>query len=40
MDDVDLEEYKRLFVPIKKGIEFLETSDPDNQNINLFVLVK
>ncbi len=40
MDDVDQEEYKRLSESIKKGIEHLETSDPDNQNINLFVLVK
>ncbi len=39
MDDVDLEEYKRFFESIKKGIELLETNDPDNQNIEELKLI-
>ncbi len=39
MVDVDQEEYKRLFASIKKGIELLETNEPDNQNIEEFKLI-
>ncbi len=39
MDDIDQEEYKRLFESIKKGIGLPETNDPDNQNIEELKLI-
>jgi len=34
MDEINQEEYIKLFKSIKKGIELLEANDPENVNIN------
>ncbi len=39
MDDVNQEEYIRLFKSIKKGIEILEENDPENENIDELKLI-
>ncbi len=39
MDDINQEEYIRLFKSIKKGIELLESNDPDNENIDELKLI-
>jgi len=39
MDDINQEEYIKLFKSIKKGIELLEASDPKNGNIDELKLI-
>ena len=39
MDDINQEEYIKLFESIKKGIELLEASDPKNGNIDELKLI-
>ncbi len=39
MDDMDPDEYIKLFRSIKKGIELLEANDPDNENIDELKLI-
>ena len=39
MDEINQEEYIRLFKSIKKGIELLEASDPKNENIDELKLI-
>ncbi len=39
MDEINQEEYIRLFKSIKKGIEILEESDPENENIDELRLI-
>ncbi len=39
MDNIDCEEYIRLFRNIRKGIELLEEHDPNNENINELKLI-
>ncbi len=39
MDDIKQEEYVKLFKSIKDGIELLEETDPDNENIDELKLI-
>ncbi len=39
MDDMNPNEYIKLFRSIKKGIELLEANDPDNENIDELKLI-
>ena len=39
MDNLDPNEYIKLFRSIKKGIELLEANDPDNENIDELKLI-
>jgi hypothetical protein len=39
MDEINQEEYIRLFESIKKGIELLEANDPENKNIDELKLI-
>mgnify|MGYP003992334113 FL=1 len=39
MDDINQEEYIKLFESIKKGIELLEANDPKNGNIDELKLI-
>ena len=39
MDDINQEEYIKLFESIRKGIELLEANDPKNGNIDELKLI-
>ncbi len=39
MDEINQEEYIRLFESIRRGIELLEANDPDNENIDELKLI-